>query len=77
MFDSTLSQERYVGTRYTATAALLAVAVIFIPAVSILSRPLGSASILIAVLSSVVCAGLARLSWKNFSEVTIPSILTR
>jgi len=69
-------QQKCTGTRYTLTAALLSLAVLFIPAMLIVSGPLGLVSISVALAGSVLCVGLAWINWKKNSELTISSIVT-
>ena len=71
MFDS---QRKSTGRGYTATVSLFALAFIFSPALLILSRPVGSLSISLAIVCSAACAALAFISWKRTSELFIPSI---
>lgn len=66
--------ERTTGSNYTATAALLIVAFIFIPAVLIVSRPFSDVSLAAAIGCSVICIGLARMNWMNHSRLSISSI---
>jgi hypothetical protein len=68
------SEQKSTGTQYTVTVAFLMVAFIFIPAVLLVSRPLGYVSVSIAVLCSGLCAAMAWLSWTKFSNLTVPSI---
>jgi hypothetical protein len=67
------SSQKSTGTRYTMTVALLLVAFIFSPAVLIASRPFGYVSVLLALCCSALCVTLARVNWKRYSQVTIPS----
>lgn len=69
-----VSGDKPTGTTYTPTAALLIVAFVFIPAVLIISRPFGDASLFVAIACSAICVGLARLSWMKFSRLSISSI---
>lgn len=69
-------QKTYTGTSYTITAALLMLAFIFSPAVLYVSRPFGFISISLALLFSGLCVGLAWLTRRAHSELTIPSILS-
>lgn len=69
------SHPRSTGTEYTMTAALVIVAVIFIPAAVILSRPVGFVSVLLAMAASVLSIVLAWIRWKKYSRLTIPSLL--
>jgi hypothetical protein len=68
------SQQKYTGTRYTTTVALLIVAFVFSPAVLMLSRPFGSVATSIAVACSALCVAFAWVNWKRHSELTILSI---
>lgn len=69
MFDSAQTST---GCDYTRTAAWLAVALVFIPAVFLAVRPrYGSLSL--AFLCAVICLTMAWNSWKK-SRLTIPSI---
>lgn len=54
--------EQPAGSNYTATAALLIFAFIFIPALLIVSRPFGFASLSAAVACAVICIVMA---WIN------------
>jgi hypothetical protein len=66
--------EKPIGTSYTATAALLILAFIFIPALLIFSRPFGYLSLSAAIACSVICFALAAISWMKFSRLSISSI---
>ena len=65
------------GTSYTGTVALLVIAFILIPAILIISRPFGPLPLALAVLSSVICTVLARMSWTQFSQLSIPSVASQ
>ena len=67
MFDS---HQRFTGTQYTMTVALLIVAFIFSPAAVIVSRPSGYVSVSLAL----ACSAFAWFNWKRYSQLTIPSI---
>jgi len=73
MFDS---QQKSTGTQYTVTAALLIVAFVFIPAVLIVSRPFGYASVSLALACSALCVAYAWVNWRSYSQLTIPSLET-
>lgn len=73
MFDS---NQRSTGTEYTRTVALLAMALVFVPAVLVASNSYGYVAISVAAACSVLCSGLAWLSWKRSSQLSIPSITT-
>ena len=74
MFDS---QQRSTGIGYTMTVALLTVAVVFIPAALFITRPIGPVMLALAITTSIVCLGLAWLTWKKLSRLTISSIATQ
>jgi hypothetical protein len=71
MFETS---QKFTGTQYTATVALVAAAVIASPAVLLMSSPLGPVSYSIAVGCSGVCLVLAWFNWKRNSRLTMPSI---
>lgn len=62
------------GTSYTATAALLILAFIFIPAALFISRPFGDVALAAAIACSTICIGLARMNWMKFSRLSISSV---
>jgi hypothetical protein len=70
------SYQKATGTRYTATVALLVLALIFIPAMLILLHPVGYDSMSLGALSSASCLGFAWRNWKKHSQLTIPSLET-
>lgn len=72
-----VATEKPTGTNYTATAALLILAFIFIPAVLIVSRPFGDVTLAAAIGCSLICIGLARRNWMKFSRLSIASITDR
>jgi hypothetical protein len=72
MFDP---QQKPTGTGFTLPFALLIVTSIFSPAVMVVSRPAGYVSLVLAILCSALCASLAWLSWKRYSQLSIPSIV--
>ena len=71
MFDS---HQKSTGTQYTTTVALLIMALIFSPAVLIMSRPFGYLSLSLAISCSALCVMLAWVNWKRSSQLSIPSI---
>lgn len=71
MFDA---GQKPTGTGYTKTVAFLAVALIFIPAVLIVSRPFGYVSVSLAIACSALCVALAYFNWKRASQLSMPSI---
>lgn len=66
--------QKYVGTEYTATAALLVAALVFSPSILFLSGPFGYGSVAVALACSILCTAFAWLLWKRHSELTIPLI---
>jgi hypothetical protein len=72
-----VANEKSTGTNYTATAAWLILAFIFVPVVLIASRPFGDVSLAAAIACSLICIGLARMNWMNFSQLSIASISDR
>lgn len=68
------SQEKYTGTQYTATVALLALAMIFIPLLMLLTGRNGLVSTLAACAGSMACVLMAWVSWTKYSHLTMPSI---
>ena len=70
MFNPSL---RSTGTRYTMTVALLMLGFLFSPLFLLVSRVPYS----LALFTSVLCALLAWVTWKNDSALSIPSIIAR
>ena len=68
------AQQKSTGTGYTATAALLSMAFIFVPAIVTVSRPFGYVTLSVAIGSSVLCATLAWILWRKPSQRSILSI---
>lgn len=68
------SSQKSTGTGYTTTVALLILAFIFSPAVLIASHPFGYVALSLAIACSAICAALAWVNWKKFSQLSIPSI---
>ena len=73
MFDS----QKSTGTGYTTTVALLTVAFIFSPAALVVLRPVGYASVSLAIACSGLCVILAWVNWKKSSQLSIPSIVSQ
>lgn len=69
-----VANEKPTGTSYTATAALLILAFVFIPAILIASRPTGYFLPAAGIIGSVICIGLARMNWMKSSQLSISSI---
>lgn len=72
MFDP---HQKFTGTGYTSTVALLAVGLVFVPAALLISRPVGYLALSLATVCSVLCVAFAWTNWKKSSQLTIPSIL--
>ena len=70
-----VANEKPTGTSYTATAALLILGLVFIPAILIASRPIGDFSLGAAIAGSVICIGLARMNWLKSSKLAFSSII--
>ena len=68
------SQQKFTGTRYTGTVALFILAIVFVPAVLIISSPVGADSIALAAICSASCLGFGWRNWKKHSRLTIPSL---
>jgi len=69
------AQQKSTGSGYTTTVAFLVVAFLLIPAVLVISRPLGYVSISLAVAFSALCVALAWFNWKRLSQLSIPPIM--
>jgi hypothetical protein len=65
------------GGGYTTTVAYLAVALIFSPAVLVVSRPVGYFTLSLAVAISAICLALAWVNWKKSAQPSVPSIESR
>jgi hypothetical protein len=70
------NQQKSTGTQYVIPVALLAVALIFSPAVLIVSHPFGYFGIALALACSTLCFALAWFNWEKKSQLTIPSLET-
>ena len=68
------SHQKYTGTEYTTTVTLLVLSLMS-PVFLIVSSPFGYLSVSIALASSALCGAVAWLSWKNRSNLTIPSLI--
>jgi len=74
MIDST---QKFADAEYSSTAALLIVALIFSPAVLILSRPLGQVSVSLALAFSCICIGFSWFVWAKDSHRPKLSVVTQ
>jgi len=73
MFDTS---QKSTGTGYTTTVAFLIVATVFVPAALMFLANFGALALTLAAICSVICLGLAWRSWKQSSQLSIPSIET-
>ena len=64
------------GERYAQTAALLLLAVVFIPLLFFFSRAAGSVNVFLAAAGGSMLAGLAVLTLRRHSEAKILTIAT-
>lgn len=71
MFDT---QQKSTGTGYTTTVAFLVVAFIFIPAALMFWGHYGYVSISLTIAASALCVGLAWMTWRRSSQLSIPTI---
>jgi len=69
------SYQTYTGTDYNLTVALLVIALIFSPAMLLLSWPVDFLSAASAAALSTFCLGSAWVSWSRFSTLTIASVV--
>ena len=73
MFES---QQKYTGTSYTVTVALLLTAFLFTPMALLAAGTVNTLSLSLAIGCTMLCTSLAWFDWKNYSELTIPSIIS-
>lgn len=66
MFDE---QQKSSGT--TTTVAFLAVAFVFIPALLMISRPVGTIAVVSGVICGVICLALAALNYRKSARVAV------
>ena len=71
MFES---QRKSTGTGYTATVGFLIIALLFIPAILLVSRPASQIPLILGAACSALCISLAWITWKKTSRLSIPSI---
>ncbi len=69
-----VANEKPTGTSYTTSVALLIVGFLLIPAVLIVSRPVGYLSSSVGFVCSAICIGLARMNWMKSSRLSMASI---
>jgi hypothetical protein len=74
VFDTYLKST---GRDYTKTVALLVIAVIFIPALLLVSGSSGYLSFSLAISGAAICVAFAWVSWKRSSQLSVASIGTR
>jgi hypothetical protein len=70
------SHQKSTGTQYTVVVASLVFAFVFSPVVVVMSGSLGYVSLSMALVLSTLGVAVAWFSWKKYSQLTIPSILT-
>ena len=63
------------GRNYVTSAALVVFALVFTPAVVIISGPPGYLSLSLALASAATCVTLAWFKWKRSSRLSVPSIV--
>jgi hypothetical protein len=68
------TSQKSTGGGYTTTVAYLAVALIFSPAMLVLSRPVGYVAISFAIACSALCVALAWVNWRKSSQRSLLSI---
>lgn len=66
--------QKTTGTDFTHTIAWLTLALIFIPAATLVSQPALETSKLAALAWSSACIGLSVIAWHRYSKLTIPSL---
>lgn len=71
MFDAHLKST---GRDYSMTIALLAAAVVFVPAVLLAFGSASNVALTLAGVCSCVCVLLAWVNWKRHSRLTIPTL---
>jgi hypothetical protein len=71
MFETS---QKSTETGYTTTVALLVIAFIFSPAMLAILHPFGYATLLLALVGSVLCVTLAWFHWKRTSRLALPSM---
>lgn len=69
--------QKYVDAQYASTAGLLVLAVASSPAVLVLSRPFGGASVSLAAFFSALCVVLAGFAWAKDSRRPRLSVVTQ
>ena len=62
------------GGGYTTTVAYLAVALIFSPAILVISRPVGYFTVSLAIAISTICLALAWVNWRKSAQPSVTSI---
>lgn len=68
------SSQRYSGTNYTTTCTLLVLALVVVPVVLFASSPFGGIAVSMAALATAACLGFAWRSWRQTSELSVPTI---
>ena len=65
----------YTGADYAPTVALVVFALVFSPALLVLSGPVGEAPLTAALAFSAACLALAWILWTRFSTLSIASVV--
>ena len=76
LFPHTLDQQRFTGTDYTGTFAMLVIAFVFTPATLMVSGSFGLGSMSLSFAAAAFFSGLAWLNWRTYSTLTVSSILS-
>ena len=69
-------RQKFADTQYASTVALLVLALVFSPAVLVMSQPFGSVSVSLAAAFSALCIVLAWFAWAKGSRLPRMSVVT-
>lgn len=70
-------RQKFADTQYASTVSLLILALVFSPAVLVLSRPFGGASVSFAAVFSALCIASAWFAWTRDSRRPRMSVVTQ
>ncbi len=70
-------RQKFADMEYSSTVALLLLALVFSPAVLVVSRPFGGASVSFAVVFSALCIASAWFAWARDSRRPRMSVVTQ
>jgi len=73
----TNTRQRYADTQHASTIGFLVLVPVFSPAVLVLSRPFGGASVSLAAVFSALCTVLAWFAWIRDSRQPRMSVVTQ